>query len=68
MLKVYIIAQQKIRNLREQLSQNESGAALVEYALLIGMMSVAVIAAVKLLTPKINTAFTNVGTHLTTLN
>lgn len=47
--------------------KDESGAALVEYALLIGLMAVAVIAAAGALTPSLTQAFGKVGTQLTTL-
>ncbi|WP_374471714.1 Flp family type IVb pilin [Phenylobacterium sp.] len=47
--------------------KNQSGAALVEYALLIGLMAVCVIAAAGALTPQVKTAFGKVGTQLTQL-
>ncbi|HVI31056.1 Flp family type IVb pilin [Phenylobacterium sp.] len=47
--------------------RDEGGAALVEYALLIGLMAVAVIAAAGALTPSLTQAFGKVGTQLTTL-
>lgn len=47
--------------------RDESGAALVEYALLIGLMAVAVIAAAGALTPSVTQAFGKVATQLTTL-
>jgi Flp pilus assembly pilin Flp len=70
MLKAYISAQTWLESVRSRLltaRDDESGAALVEYALLIGLMAAAVIATVPLLKTSVNTAFVNVGTRLTTL-
>lgn len=71
MLKSYVDFQTYLAGLRDRLSelrQDEDGAALVEYALLVGLMAVAAIAAVGVLSPKLTTAFTNIGAHLTSLS
>jgi len=44
--------------------QNERGAALVEYALLLALIAVVCILAVKGIGTKANTAFTSVGNAL----
>ena len=41
--------------------QDEEGASAVEYALLVGLIAVVIIAGVTLLGTKINTLFTNVA-------
>jgi pilus assembly protein Flp/PilA len=46
------------------LLQDESGQDLAEYAILIGLIALAVIAAVTLLGGTISTVFNNIGTTL----
>ncbi|MBZ9938512.1 Flp family type IVb pilin [Mesorhizobium sp. BR1-1-16] len=45
--------------------KNESGATAIEYGLIAALMGVAIIAAVAALSPKLLTAFTDIGTGLT---
>ena len=44
---------------------DESGQDLVEYALLVALIAIVVIAALTLLGPIIGTVFNNIGTELT---
>ena len=57
LLKLYI----KMQILRE-----ENGQDLVEYALVVGLIALAATASMKTLATTIGTAFTSVGTKLTT--
>ena len=43
---------------------DESGATAIEYGLIIALMATVIIAAFGLLTPKLKTAFTDVGTKI----
>lgn len=44
--------------------KNESGATAIEYALIAGIMAVALIAAFGILTPLINSSFTTIGNKM----
>ncbi len=44
--------------------KNESGATAIEYGLIAGIMAVALIAAFGILSPKLNSAFTDIGTKM----
>ena len=71
MLKAYVAAQARLADIKTRLSnlkKDESGAALVEYALLVGLMAAAGVAAINALTPHLNSAFTAIGTHLGTVS
>jgi pilus assembly protein Flp/PilA len=46
MLKTYVAAKAKIAELKDRLVQDNSGAALIEYSILIGLITVAAIAAI----------------------
>ena len=46
MLKTYIAAKTRLDNLKDRLAGDESGAALIEYSILIGLITVAAIAAI----------------------
>lgn len=45
------------------LKEDEKGASAVEYALLVGLIAVAVVAAVTLFKGKLNTLFTNINVN-----
>ena len=60
MLKLYI----KMQNLKDQLS-SEEGQDLVEYALIVALISLAAVAGMNTLAGDIKTAFTTVGGNLT---
>jgi pilus assembly protein Flp/PilA len=45
--------------------KDEKGASAVEYALLVGLIAAAVVAAVALFGPKLNALFTNINTQQT---
>jgi pilus assembly protein Flp/PilA len=51
-------------SLVKRLARDDRGAALVEYAVLVGLITAAIITAIGLLGDNINTAFTNVTTRL----
>jgi pilus assembly protein Flp/PilA len=42
-LKTYIAAKMRLDNLKDRLSQDQSGAALIEYSVLIGLITVAAV-------------------------
>ena len=48
--------------------KDEKGASAVEYALLVGLIAAAVVAAVALFGPKLNDLFTNVNTQETAVH
>ncbi|HEX2259064.1 MAG TPA: Flp family type IVb pilin [Actinomycetota bacterium] len=60
MLKIYLWMQHRIDKLR----YDESGAAAVEYGLLVGLIAVAIIAAVLALGGKLDTLFDTITTKL----
>ena len=67
MIKAYVAAQVRLNQLKSRLAdlrQDDSGAALVEYAMVVGLMAVITAAAFKAFQPSITTAFTNIGTKL----
>jgi pilus assembly protein Flp/PilA len=45
-LKTYFAAKTKIEGLKDRLSKDESGAALIEYSILIGLITAAAVTAV----------------------
>jgi pilus assembly protein Flp/PilA len=61
MLKTYIATRIRLDNLKDRLSNDESGAALIEYSVLIGLITVAAIAL-------ISTAGATIVTKWTDLN
>lgn len=61
MLKLYI----KMQNLKDQLS-SEEGQDLVEYALIVALISLAAVAGMNALAGDINSAFNTVGGQLST--
>lgn len=61
MLKAYTRAIARIKSLRTE----EEGATAVEYALIIGLVSLALIAAAFLLIPGVTNLFTDIATALT---
>jgi pilus assembly protein Flp/PilA len=55
-----------MKNLIENFMQDESGQDLIEYALVAGLIGLGAVTAMSGLAGKIGTAFTNIGTTLTT--
>ncbi|WMT87423.1 Flp family type IVb pilin [Pelagibacterium sp. 26DY04] len=53
-------------NLLKKFAADESGATAIEYGLIAALMAVAVIAAIGLLGPQLNSAFTDIGSALST--
>jgi len=49
-----------------QMFQEENGQDLIEYALVVALIAFAATAGMNTVAAKINTAFTNIGTKLTT--
>ena len=64
-LRHYLRFQTLKRSLRG-LTANESGQDLIEYALVVALIAFAAAAGMSTVATKINTAFTNIGTKLTT--
>lgn len=48
MLKYYLSATTRLANLKDRLAEDEGGAALVEYSVLIGLITVAAVASIVL--------------------
>ena len=61
-LKVYL----KLQNRKDSLIRDESGQDLIEYALVVSLIALAATAGMTTIATKIGTAFTAVGTKLTT--
>jgi pilus assembly protein Flp/PilA len=61
-LKLYV----KMQNLKDAIIGDERGQDLVEYALVVALIALAATASMKTLATTIGTAFTSVGTKLTT--
>jgi len=61
-LKVFV----KMQNLMNSLVKDESGQDLIEYALVVSLIALAATVSMKALATTIGTAFTAVGTKMTT--
>jgi pilus assembly protein Flp/PilA len=61
-LKLYMMMQ----NLKDAVIRNQSGQDLIEYALVVSLIALAATAGMSTVATKIGTAFTAVGTKLTT--
>jgi pilus assembly protein Flp/PilA len=64
-LKLYVRIQTLGIDLRRLIAE-ESGQDLIEYALVVALIAFAAAAGMTTVATKINTAFTNIGTKLTT--
>ena len=64
MLKTYIAAKTRLNDLKDRLSRDEGGAALIEYSVLIGLITVAAIALIGGVGTKVVNAWTNLNTHM----
>jgi Flp pilus assembly pilin Flp len=70
MLQLYVAAQSRLHNTRDFLAglrKDESGAGILEYTLVVGLMAVFIAAAFTALQGNITTAMTNIGTKLSTI-
>lgn len=68
MLKAYVFAQSQLgafKDYMKALQDDDSGAAMIEYALLVGLMAVAVVGAGAALTPALNTKIGMITAKLT---
>jgi pilus assembly protein Flp/PilA len=61
-LKLYM----RMQNLKDAVIRNQSGQDLIEYALVVSLIALAATAGMSTVATKIGTAFTAVGTKLTT--
>ena len=57
MLKLYVAARNKLASLKNFFRKKEEGASMVEYAILLGLITAAVIALVIALGGKVSSAF-----------
>ena len=64
-LKLYVKLQ-TLRNGLRRMVADEKGQDLIEYALVVALIAFAAAAGMTTVATKINTAFTNIGTKLTT--
>lgn len=64
MLGTYIAATTQLENLKNRIGRDEEGAALVEYSVLIGLITVAAIAMIILVGGWVSAAWTALHTHL----
>lgn len=58
MMQLYVKASTSLANFRDRLSRDDSGASLVEYSVLIGLITVATIAMIILVGGKVLAAWT----------
>jgi pilus assembly protein Flp/PilA len=65
MLFLFVSLQSFVASTRERLSREETGATAVEYGLLVGLIAVAIVAALIILGPQIAGLFTRVSTSIT---
>lgn len=65
MLKLYVRIQTLASDVKRLIAQ-ESGQDLIEYALVVALIAFAAAAGMSAVATKINAAFTNIGTKLTT--
>jgi pilus assembly protein Flp/PilA len=63
-LKTYIAATTQLENLKNRVGRDEEGAALVEYSVLIGLITVAAIVTIGLVGGWVSAAWTALHTHL----
>jgi Flp pilus assembly pilin Flp len=71
MLKAYLISKNRFLDIRDRfaaLKADESGAALIEYAMIVGLVAVAAVAALTALNNNIGAAFGRIGGHLNSIN
>jgi pilus assembly protein Flp/PilA len=61
MLKLYVAVQNKLASLKKFFTKKEEGASMVEYAILLGLITAAVIAAVIIMGGKVKAAFEGVN-------
>ena len=61
-LKIFV----KMQSLKDALVKDEAGQDLVEYAVLVALVALAATVSMKTLANTIGTAFTSIGTKLTT--
>jgi pilus assembly protein Flp/PilA len=64
MLKTYVAAMSRLEQLKDRLNRDESGAALVEYSVLIGLITVGAIASIVLVKDWVAGAWAALVTHL----
>ncbi len=65
MLKLYVRTQ-TLGGMWQRMAANERGQDLIEYALVVALIAFAAAAGMTTVATKINAAFTNIGTKLTT--
>lgn len=64
MLKTYIAATTQLENLKNRIGRDEEGAALVEYSVLIGLITVAAIITIGLVGGWVSAAWNALHAHL----
>ena len=64
MLKLYVIAKDKLASARTFFAKKEEGASLVEYGLLVGLIAVICVASISLLGNKISGMFSSLASTL----
>ena len=67
MLYLFVTLQSFAVSAKERLSREERGATAVEYGLLVGLIAVAIVAALVLLGPKLAALFTSVTGSIPTI-
>jgi pilus assembly protein Flp/PilA len=64
MLSLLVSLQSSLASVRQRLSREESGATAVEYGLIVGLIAVAIVAALVFLGPQLADLFTSVSDEL----
>lgn len=67
MLKSYVFAQSRIADFKDHmraLRDDQSGAAMIEYALIVGLVAVAAIAVIGTLSTNLNLRVTDIATKI----
>jgi pilus assembly protein Flp/PilA len=64
LLTVFVSRECSMKNLLGRLVREDEGQDLIEYGLLVGIITVASIAAIKLIGPKVSAYFTTLNTDL----
>jgi Flp pilus assembly pilin Flp len=70
MLKAYLAATTRLSDIRDHLQRlrrEDSGAALIEYALIVGLMAVVVVAVMATMKTSLTTAFGKISAHLNSI-
>jgi pilus assembly protein Flp/PilA len=65
-LKTYIAVKTRILDLKDRFTNDVSGASLVEYSVLVGLITIGTVALITTVGTSVNTIWTNLDTNMAT--